>query len=298
MNESRRDSSKIDLATNFSHFCIMIVLFFIFLDSNSIIQKFKKGNMQIMMGGMNFLSKLFIFEMFTEAYITRVQNITLFQYQQIAINKFLRLTTRQALISTENLNLTSFVEFTGKFARQNYFLGTKLGKVSSYGPFQYNLLLNIVLFCLIIILMISIHKIFEIIDQSVKQYKAELQINRELIKYLLVQLIFFIFTITPIILAVNLAGETNMQIGGTKIIFNEAVYRFNDRDANTNAIIQYLTNVLLTITPNITFIFVSGTVPTLSLQLVAIGYVIWKLLDIVNFFYICSNSNQVVTYKF
>jgi hypothetical protein len=38
---------------------------------------------------------------------------------------------------------------------------------------------------------------------------------------------------------------------------------------------------IFTIKPNITSIFVSGTVPTLSLQLVAIGYEVWKLLDIV-----------------
>jgi hypothetical protein len=278
MDECRRNSSTIDLETNFTHICIMIVLFFIFQDSYVIIEKFIGGNTRLFLNSINFVSQLFIFEMFTEAYITQVESIALFQYQQIALNKFILLTTTETFKSTNNLNLTSFLEFTEIFARHNYILGTK---VSNYGPFEYNLLFNFVLFCLIGILMISIHKIFILTAQLYNQYKDGVRLDRNVLKYLSVHFVILNFTIIPIILAVNLAGKTNSQIVGTKVIFNEAVYRFHDRDANTNAIIQYLTDVYFKITPSVTFTFISGTVPHLSLQLAAIVLVIWKVGDIV-----------------
>jgi hypothetical protein len=216
--------------------------------------------------------------MFTEAYVKQVESIALFQYQQIALNKFIDLTTTETFNSTKNLNLTSFLEFTEKFAWHNYFLGTK---VSNYGPFEYNLLFNFVLLCLIGMLVIFIDKIFILIVQLCNQYKDEVRLDRNMLIHLSIYIIFLIFTITPIGLAVNLAGKTNSQIVGTKVIFNEAVYRFHDRDVNTNAIIQYLTNVHFKITPSITFIFIKGTVPHLSLQLAGIGLVIWYIINFV-----------------
>jgi hypothetical protein len=125
--------------------------------------------------------------------------------------------------------------------------------------------------------MISIHKIFPLIAQLGDQFKDDIRLDRNMLKCLFIHIAFSIFTIIPIILAVLLAGETNSQIVQTKVIFNEVVYRLHDRDVNTIAIIQYLTDVQFKITPFITFLFMDGTVPTLSLQLAAIFFVIDKV---------------------
>jgi hypothetical protein len=131
-------------------------------------------------------------------------------------------------------------------------------------------------------MIISIYRIFSKFDIIRINYRADGRWNTNLIKFLVIQSILFILTVIPTILAIYLSGNTNTEIVRTKVLFNEAVFRFHDRDADTNAIIQYITSVLLSITPGITFIFINGTASSLSLQLVAIGVIIWKIMDFVN----------------